>query len=35
MAGKSELDEKHSYNEITESMREEMERDADRAWYVI
>ncbi|CAL5200097.1 unnamed protein product [Lathyrus oleraceus] len=33
MAGKSELDEKHSYNEITESMREEMERDADRAWY--
>lgn len=31
MADKSELGEEHKY-EITESMRLEMEYDADRAW---
>jgi pre-mRNA-splicing factor ATP-dependent RNA helicase DHX38/PRP16 len=34
IADKSDLGEEHKY-EITESMRQEMEYDADRAWYVI
>jgi hypothetical protein len=34
IADKSDLGEEHKY-EITESMRQEMEYNADRAWYVI
>lgn len=33
MADKSDLGEEHKYD-ITESMRLEMEYDADRAWYL-
>jgi len=33
VADKSDLGEEHKY-EITESMRLEMEYDADRAWYL-